>query len=312
MLDHSFLETQMYVAVLAEEGSFSRAAQRLRTSQSFLTRKIADLEKNLGSKIFVRSTRRLELTEAGRMLLPDVQLSLRHAERAWELARYHGRKESGPIRVGYSPYTHSAMLPMLHRLDVSEIEASRVGATDGSGPRLVFESSGTLELVDRVLRGKLHVAFGVQPIQDRELWIEPVAQEPFCICVPKNHGLARRPSLSARDLHGQLLFWIPRDLHPEFYDCTVEYIRSTGAHPVWHEVRSAAQAIEIVSHGFGLALLPNAAARLSHTGVVLKPMSDRFLRIETAMFARRDMLREPLQDFMLFLVSKLQSLKPTR
>ena len=100
MLDHSFLETQMYVAVLAEEGSFSRAAQRLRTSQSFLTRKIADLEKNLGAKIFVRSTRRLELTVAGRMLLPDVQLSLRHAERAWDLARYHGRKESGPIRVG--------------------------------------------------------------------------------------------------------------------------------------------------------------------------------------------------------------------
>ena len=246
------------------------------------------------------------------MLLPDVQLSLRHAERAWDLARYHGRKESGPIRVGYSPYIHSAMLPMLHRLDVSEIEARRVGATDGSGPRLVFESSGTLELVERVLRGKLNVAFGVQPIQDRELWIEPVAQEPFCICVPKNHGLARRPSLSARDLHGQLMFWIPKNLHPEFYDHTVEYIRSTGAYPVWHEVRSAAQAIEIVSYGFGLALLPNAAARLSHTGVSFKSMSDRFLQIETAMFARRDMLRGPLQDFMLFLVSKLQSLKPTR
>ena len=309
MLDHSFLETQMYVAVLAEEGSFSRAAQRLRTSQSFLTRKIADLEKNLGAKIFVRSTRRLELTVAGRLLLPDVQLSLRHAERAWELARCHGRKENGPIRIGYSPYTHGTLMPMLHRLDVSEIEARRVGATDGSGPRLVFESGGTLELIERVLRGKLLVAFGVQPVQDRELWIEPVACEPFCVCVPKNHGLARRPSLGAKDLHGQLLFWIPRNLHPEFYDHTVEYIQSTGANPVLHEVRSAAQAIEIVSHGSGLALLPNVAARLSHTGVVFKPVSDRFLRIETVMFARKELLRGQLQNFALWLLSKLQNLR---
>ena len=304
-----FLETQRYIAVLVEEGSFSRAAQRLRTSQAFLTRKIAAVEKNLGAKIFVRSTRKIELTAAGRALLPNVQMSLRHAERAWGLAREQGRKEHSPIRVGYSPYVHSAVLPILHQLELSELDARRVGMTNFPGPRLVFESSNTLDLVERVLRGKLDLAFGVHPIQDRDLWIKPVACESFCVCVYINHGLARRPSLSARDLHGQLLFWIPKDLHPEFYDKTVEYIQSTGAEPVWHEARSAAQAIEIVSHGYGLALLPSAAVRLSHTGVTFKPLSDRFLRIETVMFARKELLRGPLQDFALWLLSKLQNLR---
>ena len=88
MLDHSFLQAQVYVAIVAEEGSFSRAARRLHTSQSFVTRRISSIEKALGARLFDRSTRKVELTPAARRLLPEVQLALRHAERAWELARY--------------------------------------------------------------------------------------------------------------------------------------------------------------------------------------------------------------------------------
>jgi DNA-binding transcriptional LysR family regulator len=309
MLDYAFLQTQMYVAMLAEEGSFSRAARRLRTSQPFLTRKIVKLEKTLGVKLFDRSTRRLDLTAAGRMLLPEVQLSLRHAERAWELAQYYARIGSGPLCVGYSPYISSALLPVLHQLDFSEFEARHIGRRGFPEPRLVLESAHTLDLVERVLRGQLHAALGTQPIHDPDLWIETIAQEPFCVCVPRNHTFAHRQSVSVRDLHGQLLFWIPRGSHPAFFDHTVEYIRSTGAHPAFHEVCSATHAIDIVSHGFGIALLPRAAARLSHTGVIFKAIADRFLQIDTAMFVRRELMRGPLQDFILFLASRLQSLK---
>src|SRR5262249_256479 len=103
MLDYSFLHAQFYVAVVAEEGSFSRAAQRLRTRQSFVTKRIANFERTLGSRLFDRSTRRLELTPAGRRLLPDVQIALRHATRACELARYSATIGSASIRMGYSP-----------------------------------------------------------------------------------------------------------------------------------------------------------------------------------------------------------------
>jgi DNA-binding transcriptional LysR family regulator len=89
----------------------------------------------------------------------------------------------------------------------------------------------------------------------------------------------------------------------------LEYIESTGAQPVWHEVVSTMQAIDIAARGFGLALLPRAASRLSHPGIVFKPVTDRFLQIETAIFARRDLLHGGLQEFVFSLTSRLQSLK---
>lgn len=311
MLDHTLLQAQIFVAMIAEEGSFSRAARKLRTSQSSLTRRITELEKTLRLKLFERSTRKLELTGVGRIVLPEIQLALRHSERAWELARYWGRLQRGPIRIGYSSYVNGALLRKLHDLDFSELEAQRTVSEEPPQPRLVLESRPTPELVEGVLRGKIHVAFGVHPSEDQELWVEAVAREPFCLCIPKNHKLARRPSISARDVHGEFLFWIPRDMNPAFYDSIVEYIESTGAEPVYQEVRSATHAIEIVSHGFGLALLPSAAARLSHAGVVFRPITDRFLQIETSMFARRERLRGNLQDLTLFLASRLQGLKQT-
>jgi len=101
-LDQSLLQAQIYVAMIAEEGSFSRAARKLRTSQSSLSRRIAELEKTLEVKLFERSTRKLELTAVGKIVLPEIQLALRHSQRAWELARYWGRIRNGPFRIGCS------------------------------------------------------------------------------------------------------------------------------------------------------------------------------------------------------------------
>jgi DNA-binding transcriptional LysR family regulator len=311
VLDHSVLQAQFYVAVLAEEGSFSRAAKRLHTAQTFLTKKIAEVERDLRVKIFERSTRRVELTTVGRIILPEIQLALRHSERGWELARYYGRLTHGPIRLGYSLCTHGSLLRILHSLDLSQFEAQLVVSEDTPKPRIVLEHGVTPDLIERVMRGRLHASLGVLPIQNPELWIEQLVREPFCVCLPKGHPLAQRQTVAARDLHGQPLFWIPRDMHPAFYDQIVKYIESTGARPVYHEIGSVAQAIEIAVHGFGIALLPNSTARLSRPGVVFKTVTDQFLQIETALFARHELMRGVLQDFTLFLASRLRTVKPS-
>lgn len=311
MLDQSVLQAEVYLAVLAEEGSFSKAAKRLNTAQPFLTKKIGEVERDmLKVKIFERSTRRVELTEVGRVIVPEIQLAMRQAELAWDLAGYHGRLMHGPIRVGYSPYTHDAMLRILYQLDISEFEVQRVMSADSPEPRLVFSSRGTPELIDRVLRGRLHASLGIHPIYSKQLWVVPLASEQFCVCLPKGHALAQHSTIAARDLHGWPVSFIPRDMHPAFYDQTTEYIRSTGAQPEYHEVNSEKHAIEIVAHGFGIALLPHSASRLSRPGVVFKSITDRYLKIETALFARRDLMQGVLKDFAHFLAVKLQGVKP--
>ncbi len=291
-------EAQVYVVILAQEGSFSRAARKLHTSQPFLTRRIAQLEKSIGTKLFDRTSRRMELTPAGKLFLPEAIASLHHAERAWDLARYHARIENGPVRIGYSPYIHSLLMPVLHQFDYPQVEP----------PRVLLEGCGTVELMQQVLHGKLHVGVGILPITDSDLLVQPIAQEPLYLCIPKNHALAHKTTVSAKDIHGEMVFWLPQRMHPELYEYITGYIQGIGARPVYSEVCSMVSAIEIVGHGFGIAFVPKSAARLSRTGVVFKPLTDRLLRIETALFVRRN-LHNSLQDLIDLLFARIQALK---
>jgi LysR family transcriptional regulator, benzoate and cis,cis-muconate-responsive activator of ben and cat genes len=262
-------------------------------------RRIAGLERSLGAKVFLRTTRKVELTKAGRLFVFESTLSLEHAERAWNLARYQARLESGPIRIGYSPLIHGAFLPDLFRLTMSGEDSSSV----------LLESASTREMVKRVLRGQLHVALGIHPIEDEDLWVQPVGGEGFSVCVPRNHPLAHKATLTVRDLDRERVFWVPPSAHPHFYDQVTKYFRSLGVAPAFKEVGGQAHALEFAVQGFGLALLPRSAAGVSRTGLVVKPIADRYLGIETVLFMRRDQRYGTVKDFVDDLLFRLLALK---
>jgi LysR family transcriptional regulator, benzoate and cis,cis-muconate-responsive activator of ben and cat genes len=289
------LEVNILIVVIAQEGNFIRASKKLGITPPSLTRKVASLERSIGVKLFDRSTRSVELTAAGRLFVQESSLSLSHAERAWDLARFQAQIESGPYRIGYSPYTHSAFLPLLNGL-------SPVPHPPGDEPSgIVLEPANTLELVERVLRGKLHAALGVAPIADRDLWIQRVGHESFSVCLPRNHRLAHRIGVTAHDLDREMVFWMPRALQPRFYERVMKYISSLGVQPVFREVAGATHALQFAAQGFGIALLPRSAAHISYSGIVFKPLADRYLGIETVLFMRRDQrygkLKEIIDDF---------------
>lgn len=175
-------------------------------------------------------------------------------------------------------------------------------------PRVLLEGTYTTELMRRVLHGDLHAGLGILPITDGDLWVKTIAQEPLYLCIPKNHSLAQKATVNAKDMHGEMVFWVPKRMHTELYERTTEYIESMGAMPIYYEVCSTAQAIEIVGHGFGLALVQKSAARLSRTGVVFKPLTDRLLQIESALFTRKN-LRRSLGPLIDLLLEKIQALK---
>jgi len=296
-------EDNFIVVAIAQEGSFVRAAVKLGIAQPTLTRKVQFLEKSIGTKLFERTSRKVELTKAGRLFVLESTVSLNHAERAWDLAHHQAQIENGPYRFGYSPYSHSAFLPTLNQLSL----LLRLERSDGRG--ITLESASTVDLAERVLRGKLHAALGIRPVLDEDLWVHPVGREGFSLGIPKNHVLAQKTAVTVGDLHGEMTFWLPRSTHPGFYKRTVKYIHSVGAEPVLKEVRAITHALSFVSHGFGIALLPRSASRLSHTGVVFKALSDRYLGIETVLFMRRDQRHGRLKEFIDELLMKLLSLK---
>jgi LysR family transcriptional regulator, benzoate and cis,cis-muconate-responsive activator of ben and cat genes len=173
MQSRNLLEVHVLVVTIAQQGSFVRAARMLGVGRPSLTRKIAALEQNLGTKLFSRTSRKVELTKAGRVFVMESTISLEHAERAWNLARYQAQIENGPFRIGYSPYMHSSILSLLYR-------ASPPGDPPSS---ITLKSASTPEMVERVLRGQLHAALGILPIREDDLWIHPVSREGFSLCL---------------------------------------------------------------------------------------------------------------------------------
>jgi DNA-binding transcriptional LysR family regulator len=99
-MDQALVEAMSYVAVIAEEGSFARAAEKLKKSPSSVTRKIRGVERSYRAKFLERSTRQVQLTQLGRLVLPEIQIIVRHSDRVEELMRYYSQLINGPIRVG--------------------------------------------------------------------------------------------------------------------------------------------------------------------------------------------------------------------
>jgi DNA-binding transcriptional LysR family regulator len=296
------LEINILVVVIAQEGNFIRASRKLGVTPPSLTRKVLTLEKSIGVKLFDRSTREVQLTTAGRLFVQESSIAILHAERAWDLAQFQARIELGPYRIGYSPYTHSAFLPLLNGLKPSH-------ASTEEQPAIVLETANTLELVERVLRGKLHAALGVGPISDEDLWVQRVGREGFSVCLPRNHRLAQKSGVTVPDLDREMVFWMPRSLQPRFYGRVMKYIASLGIQPLFKEVKSEAHALEFASHGFGIALLPRSTSHISHAGTIFRPLTDRYLAIETVLFMRRDQRYGDLKNLVDDLLTRLLALK---
>src|SRR3982751_631895 len=89
-----------YFVAVAEELNFGRAAERLRIAQPPLSRQIRDLERELGTPLFERVPRGVQLTAAGQAFLPEARLTLAQAERAQRTAERAARGEIGRLRVG--------------------------------------------------------------------------------------------------------------------------------------------------------------------------------------------------------------------
>lgn len=92
-----------YFVCLAEELHFGNAAERLGISQPPLSQQVRALEDELGARLFDRTSRRVQLTEAGRLLLPQARETLAQAERAARVARQAHQGEIGRLRLGLSP-----------------------------------------------------------------------------------------------------------------------------------------------------------------------------------------------------------------
>lgn len=289
-------EVLEYFVAIVREGGITRAAGRLLIAQSTLSTCIRNLEEELQTQLLIRTRRGVEITDAGRLFYREAVLAIRHADRARDLVLFRARLRQDPFRVGYSPFIHAQLPPILQELRFHE----------ESAPRVALDSRLTVDLIDHVLSGETHAAFGILPITEPELTVLEVVREPLVICIPDKHRLASSKAVSSRDLDGEVLVWFARYGNPPCYDRTMRYFREGHIRfREVHEVLSVVQAIELVAKGHGLALMGASNATLKRPGTVFRPLTDKLLGMETALFYRRDSKHPQMERFVDLAITRI-------
>ena len=252
-----------YFACVAEELNIGKAALRLHISQPPLTRQIQQLEEEVGAQLFRRTSKGVELTDAGRVLYDDARHILDLARRAAER-------------------THKAALGRLGRIDVAIFGSGIFGAIPqllrrfrASFPEvnIVLHSMTKEQQIDALNHRSITVAFNrlMRPMDG--LICETVLTEPLYVAMPSGHALNARTAVVMAELQGQPLVLFPTGSRPSFIDRVQQLCRESGFVPdVAQEVGDVVHALALVATGFGFCLVPHSATHLALPGVTYRPL----------------------------------------
>jgi DNA-binding transcriptional LysR family regulator len=191
-----------YFVAVAEELSFTRAAERVRIVQSGVSVAVRALERELGAELFDRSSSPIRMTEAGEALLPLARETLASVAAAREAVAETVGGMRGTVRLGHIKYPYV--------IDLGEVIASFARTNPGVEIVPVTATDGSAALVEMVTNGVLDAAVVTLPdgypasVVAHHLG----AQETFLAC-RDDHPLARRRSVSFADLHGVAFIAFP-------------------------------------------------------------------------------------------------------
>ena len=185
-----------YFVAVAEELSFTRAAQRLYAVQSSVSSAIRALESELRTTLFDRSTRRVALSAAGAAFLPEAKTALEAVERAKAVVQEATEGLRGSIRIGILTSINVLNMPTLlgafhRRYPLVDIHVS-VSVTGSTG------------LADDVRHGRLDVALvGLPDVDLAGLRTTVLDRRPFVVLLPAGHRLAGRSEIGLLELAGE-------------------------------------------------------------------------------------------------------------
>ncbi|WP_405656266.1 LysR family transcriptional regulator [Streptomyces sp. RK9] len=270
------LQQMRYVVAVAETNSFTRAAERCLVVQSALSHQIARLEKELGARLFERTSRRVRLTPAGAAFLPAARQCLDAAERAAaEVAAAVGEVR-GRLAVGLIPTVAAVDVPGAlrdFRRQYPQVRISlRVGASD--------------DLIEQVREGALDVAFLGLPTTARPQGVaaHELARDRLVAVVAPDHPLAGQASVSLRRLATEVFVDLPAGTAGRLQ--SDQAFSAAGlSRDVAFEVTAADYMTRLVAPGLGIAMLPSAYAP-QLTGVTTVEVADAPARVEYVIWSR--------------------------
>ncbi|WP_436891748.1 LysR family transcriptional regulator [Nocardiopsis dassonvillei] len=270
------LQQMRYVVAIAETNSFTRAAERCLVAQSALSHQVARLERELGARLFERTSRRVRLTAAGAAFLHEARRCLEAAERAVEQVAAAVGEVRGPLEVG--------LIPTVAAVDVPG--ALRDFRRAHPGVRIGLRVGASDDLVEQVKEGEIEVAFLGLPTSARPegVGIRELARDRHVAVVAPDHPLAAEESVSLERLAAEVFVDMPAGTAGRV-QADLAFEAAGLGRDVAFEVSSAEYMARLVAEGLGVALLPSAyVPQLS--GVSTLEITDATGRVEYVVWSR--------------------------
>jgi len=252
-----------YFVAVAEELHFTRAAQRLGIGQPPLSQQIRALEDEIGTALFLRHARGVQLTEAGSVLLQRAQALLADASQAIDEARAAARGERGRVRVGM--INSAPFHPFVPR-------AIREYGLRYPGVALTLDEKSTPALAESVLADELDIAF-VRPLlgDDPRLRSLPLFDEDMLVALPQGHALSRYARLHLSQIASEPFVLFPRPVGSGLYDEIIAACQKAGFSPhIGQETQQVTSIVNLVAAGIGVSVVPSSMQQVHSEGVTYR------------------------------------------
>jgi LysR family hca operon transcriptional activator len=293
-----------YFVAAAEARSLKLAAEeKLHTTQPSLSRQIRDLEDEVGTPLFVRGAKGVELTPAGRVFLDHARVMLSQAEAAVQSARQIAHPTKPSFALGFMIGHDTTWLPEALKLLRDELPNMHV----------VISTQNSPQLAAALLHGGIDVAFLRREDGSNDLDFRPLVEESFEVFMPSDHLLAAKPAIDVREIVGETFISVSGTAlsisgkQPALRRAIDRYLKDNGIEiKPSHEVDNLGGVVSLIASTRGIALLPLYAKTFLPDSVTTRPLQGLGPKIDLSIGYRR---ANPSPILKLFL-SRVNELAP--
>lgn len=281
-----------YFVAAVEEGSLLAAAERLAIAQPALSRRIQDLEADLGCALLVRSVRGVTPTRAGMTLYREALEVLGKVGDALQQTRRAGFEQDQEFRLG---------LIWAARKYGFIREAVTSYGQEHPGAGVAFTRAGSLGMSAALRDGRLDATL----LHDQRLTADRFGEriihmERYVLAAHPDHRLAQPGPIELAELAGEPFVWLPRPFQPDDHDPLLEHCRVGGLEPVIGQLaNSPDELMDLVSIGAGVCLTPASTMAIIPAGqIAFRPVPGLARELHLSLAWSRNLSAAPVLAFL--------------
>lgn len=259
------LKLLRYFLAVAEELHFGRAAARLNMSQPPLSIHIKELEQQLGTLLFVRHSRSVVLTHAGKILMEESRRLLASANQALARVEQIGRGEAGRIELGVvGTAMWGKMRPVMHRF-----------LKDNPNVEVLFREKMPAMQMALLERRELDAGIWRMATEPTEGFTSlRLHESSFLVAMPEEHHLTTHGVIPLEALRNEYFVTMP-SIHTD-WAFLQRVCQTAGFSPmIVREVMEPQTVLAMISMGIGITLIADSYAQMNWPGVVFRPLEER-------------------------------------